>query len=221
MARELRERGMPCGNNRVRRLWQEYGLGRSGRWKRNRSKPVAASPNHLSGMFKVTGPNRVWVGDMTYIRTRAGFLHLSILLDLYSRRIIGWAMGDQQNTELALSALGMALLQRLPTPGLIIHTDRGRAYASSAYRACLENNSIVSSMGRAYRPNDNCYAERFFGSLKSEFVNHSFFRDKDTARTAIFEYVELFYNRVRRHKGLGNISPMEFEERKGVIPLTF
>jgi transposase InsO family protein len=157
---------------------------------------------------------------MTIVRTRAGLLHLSILLDLYSRRIVGWAMGDAQTTELALNALGMALLQRLPKPGLIHHTDRGSAYSSGAYRACLQNNGIVSSMSRAYRCNQNAYAERFFGSLKRELSNNTRFPDKETARTAIFEYIEIFYNRQRRHNALGRISPMEFEERKGVIPVT-
>jgi transposase InsO family protein len=152
---------------------------------------------------------------MTFIRTRAGFLHLSILLDLYSRRIVGWSMGDLQTTELALNSLGMALLQRMPKPGLIHHTDRGSAYSSNAYRACLQNNGIISSMSRAYRHNQNAYAERFFNSLKREFVNNTHFPDKDTARTGIFEYIEIFYNRQRRHVALGYVSPADFEEQKG------
>ena len=215
MLRELRAQGISCGLERIKRLRRESGIEASGRWRRNRPKPVPSSPNHLSGLFRVTGPNRVWVGDMTFVRTRAGLLHLSILLDLYSRRIVGWAMGDWQNTELALSALGMALLQRLPKPGLIHHTDRGGAYSSAAFRACLQNNGIISSMSRAYRPNQNAFAERFFNSLKRELVNNTHFPDKETARTAIFEYIEIFYNRQRRHVALGYISPMDFEEQSG------
>jgi transposase InsO family protein len=130
-------------------------------------------------------------------------------------------LGERQNTELALSALGMALLQRLPQPGLIHHTDRGTAYTSAPYQACLRNNGIVCSMSGAYRPWQNVFAERFFKSFKHEFANHTCFATGETAKTAIFEYIEIFYNRQRRHKSLDNISPMEFEERGGHSFVTF
>lgn len=173
------------------------------------------SPNYLSGRFRVTGPNRVWVGDMTFLRTRTGFLHLSILLDLYSRRIVGWAVGARPNSKLALSALGMALLQRLPNSGLIHHTDRGSPYCSNLYQECLKTNNVISSMGAAYTPKDNAVAEAFFRTLKYELVNHARLMPAATSKTALFEYIEIFYNRQRRHGALGNISPMEFEERSG------
>lgn len=213
---ELRARGHSCGIERLRRLLIESGIRKRGISNQAKRRKSIASPNYLrSSPFHVTGPNRVWVGDMAFVRTRSGYLHLAILLDLYSRRVVGWGLGESQNTELALSALGMALLQRLPRRGLIHHTDRGTAYASDAYRASLKSRGIVSSMTGAYRPWHNIHAERFVQTFKNEFAHHIRFVDKETAKTRIFEYIEIFYNRQRRHTSLGGISPMEFEERGG------
>jgi transposase InsO family protein len=221
LLRELRSRGGACSLPRLRRLLRDSGIKAWGVSRQAKRRKSTAPPNYLRSPFRVTGPNRVWVGDMTFVRTKVGFLHLSILLDLYSRRVVGWALGERQNTELALSALGMALLQRLPHPGLIHHTDRGTAYTSAPYQACLRNNGIVCSMSRAYRPWQNVFAERFFKSFKHEFANHTYFATDEIAKSAIFEYIEIFYNRQRRHKSLDNISPMEFEERGGYSFVTF
>jgi putative transposase len=219
MWRELKAQGISCSIERLARLRRENGIEtwekRRKRLKAERKKVVASAFSRLQGPFRVTGPNRVWVGDMTFVRTRTGFLHLSILLDLYSRRIVGWAMGKRPDCALALSALGMALLQRLPGRGLIHHTDRGSPYSSTAFRTCLANNGLIPSMGAASTPTDNVIAERFFKSLKEELVNHADFATHETAKAAIFEYIEVFYNRQRRHSALGYISPMEFEEQRG------
>jgi transposase InsO family protein len=157
---------------------------------------------------------------MTFVRTEAGYLLLSILLDHYSRRIVGWAIGERPDTRLSLAALGMALLQRRPKPGLIHHSDRGWAYASPVYRTCLKRNGIIPSMSAPYTPKHNAEPERFFRYLKQELVNGTYLPTFEGARTAIFEYIEIFYNRQRRHGGLGYISPMEFEERTGQFFVT-
>jgi putative transposase len=224
MWRELRAQGIQCSIERLQRLRRENGIEtweeRRKRLKVERKNVVPSAFNRLHGPFRVTGANRVWVGDMTFVRTRTGLLHLSILLDLYSRRIVGWAMGDRPDAALALGALGMALLQRLPRRGLIHHTDRGSPYSSVAYRTCLKNNGMFPSMGAPSTPTDNVVAERFFKSLKEELVNHADFATHETAKAAIFEYIEIFYNRQRRHSTLGYISPMEFEERGGCSFIT-
>ena len=219
---ELKERGIRCAFWRVVRLRREAGIRVPSHRKRNylrrqQRHPVRSARNLLRSQFRVTAPNRVWVGDMTFVRTRAGFLHLAILLDLYSHRVVGWGMSDlPPNLGLAMSALGMALLQRLPREGLIHHTDRGLPYRSSAYRKCLRNHRILPSMTATGSPWQNAAAEHFFRSLKQELVYNSDFETREEAQTAIFEYIEIFYNRQRRHRALGWISPMEFEERKGV-----
>lgn len=215
MLRELKMRGVRCGRERLVRVMREGGISTRGYDLAAMRKKSSAPPNRLLSPFRVTGSNRVWVGDMTFIRTREGYLQLSILLDLYSRRVVGWATGDRQNAELALNALGMALLQRSPKSGLIHHTDRGSAYASHAYQACLEKNGIVSSMSHAGRPVENAFAESFFRTLKEEIKGHPFFASHETAKNAIFEYIEIFYNRQRRHGSLSYVSPMEFEELAG------
>jgi putative transposase len=219
MWRELRGQGIRCSIERLERLRREHRIEtweeRRRRLKAERKRVVAIGVNRLHGHFRVTGLNRVWVGDMTFVRTRAGYLHLSILLDLYSRRVVGWAMGPRPNMGLAFGALGMALLQRSPKPGLIHHTDRGSPYCCNAYRACLARHGIVPSLSAASTPTDNVFAERFFRTLKEEFLNHADFATHEAAKAAIFDYVEVFYNRQRQHSALGYISPMEFEERTG------
>jgi putative transposase len=222
VSKELEARGMKCSPFRVARLRREAGIEspsnrRRDYLKRQQEKAVAAAPNLLKGHFRVTAPNRVWVGDMTFVRTRAGFLHLAVLLDLYSCRVVGWGMSDRPpNIELAMSALGMALLQRQPREGLIHHTDRGIPYRSNAYLKCLNNNRIRRSMSAIGSPWQNEPAEQFFRSFKQELVYNSDFSTREEAQAAIFEYIEIFYNRQRRHKALDYLSPMEFEERKGV-----
>jgi transposase InsO family protein len=161
----------------------------------------------------VAQPNTAWVTDMTYLSTPQGWLYLAVIIDLFSRRVVGWSMSGRIDRRLALDALCMALAQRRPQPGLIHHSDRGSQYASGDYRQQLTTHSLRSSMSRRGDCWDNAVAESFFASLKLELVYQVQWRTRDEVRTAIFEYIELFYNRRRRHSSLGYLSPLEFERR--------
>ena len=218
--RSLRAQGVPCGRHRVARLRRQAGI-EAKRKRRFRvttqsrhSLPVA--PNVLDRRFAVAQPNRVWVGDITFIPTRAGWLYLAVLLDLYARRIVGWAMSPYIDRELVTQALVMALQRRRPKPGLIHHTDQGRQYATGSYRQRLIEHGVEPSMSRKGDCFDNACAESFISTLKNELTHHLQFNTREEARTAIFEYIEVFYNRQRLHQTLGYLSPAEFERRAGV-----
>lgn len=215
--KELRARGVPCGRNRVGRLRKHAGI--EARRKRRfrvttqsrHSFPIAA--NVLARRFTVDQPNRVWVGDITFVPTQAGWLYLALLLDLYARRVVGWAMSHSIDSNLVSEALRMALARRRPSPGLIHHSDQGRQYAAGSYRQMLCEHGIESSMSRKGDCFDNACAESFISTLKNELVHHVQFKTREEARTAIFEYIEVFYNRQRLHQTLGYLSPAEFERR--------
>lgn len=216
----LRAQGVPCGRHRVARLRRAARI-EAKRKRRFRvttqsrhSFPVA--PNVLAREFAVSAPNRVWVGDITFIPTRAGWLYLAVLLDLYARRIVGWAMSPHIDRELVTEALLMALARRRPKPGLLHHTDQGRQYAAGSYRQQLIAHGIEPSMSRKGDCFDNACAESFISTLKNELTHHLQFTTREEARTAIFEYIEVFYNRQRLHQTLGYRSPAEFERRAGV-----
>ncbi len=217
---ELNAQGVCCGKHRVARLRKQAGI--EARRKRRfrvmveHHHTAPAAPNLVAQRFRVSEPDRVWVGDMTFIRTRAGFLHLAVLLDLYSRRVVGWAMGERPDLVLAMNALAMALLQRLPQSGLIHHTDQGPLYGAHAYRERLSVHGVRPSMSAKGNAYDNAVAESFFSNLKNELVHHCDFASREQARAAIFDYIEIFYNRQRRHQTLGYVSPMQFEQMKGV-----
>ena len=218
--RELRARGVPCGRNRVGRLRKHAGI-EAKRKRRFRvstqsrhSFPIAA--NVLARRFAVDQPNRVWVGDITFIPTQAGWLYLAVLLDLYARRVVGWAMSHYIDSNLVTEALRMALARRRPSPGLIHHSDQGRQYAAETYRQQLSAHGIEPSMSRKGDCFDNACAESFISTLKNELVHHVQFKTREEARTAIFEYIEVFYNRQRLHQTLGYLSPAEFEQRADV-----
>lgn len=217
--RELRARGIVCGKHRVARLRREAGI--EARRKRRfrviveHHHTAPAAPNLVQRQFRAPAPNRVWVGDMTFIRTRAGFLHLAVLLDLYSRRVVGWAMGERPNLPLAMGALDMAVLQRTPEQGLVHHTDQGGLYRAHAYREYLAAKGLRPSMSARGNAYDNAVAESFFSNLKNELVHHCDFHTREQARVAIFDYIEIFYNRQRRHQTLGYVSPMQFERMNG------
>lgn len=218
--RSLRVQGVPCGRHRVARLRRQAGI--EARRKRRfrvttqsrHSFPVA--PNVLARRFTVDQPNRVWVGDITFIPTRVGWLYLAVLLDLYARRIVGWAMSQYIDRELVTEALLMALQRRRPKPGLIHHTDQGRQYATGSYRQRLLEHGVEPSMSRKGDCFDNACAESFISTLKNELTHHLQFNTREEARTAIFEYIEVFYNRQRLHQTLGYRSPAEFERCAGV-----
>jgi len=215
----LRAQGQLCGRHRVARLRQAHGI-EAKRLRRFRSGNAARhtegiAPNRLRRRFAAHAANQVWVGDTTFVATREGWLQLAILLDLHSRRVVGWSMGSVLNRPLVIEALMMAIESRRPKPGLIHHTDQGVLYGSAAYRAILQRHGLVASMSRKGNCHDNAVAESFFSNLKNELTWHRDFKTRDEARTAIFEYIELFYNRERLHATLDYVSPVEHERRVG------
>jgi putative transposase len=217
---ELNARGVVCGKHRVARLRKRAGI--EARRKRRFRLTVEshatapAAPNLLQQQFQAARPNRIWVGDMTYIRTRAGFLYLAVLLDLYARRVVGWSMSGKPDLALVLGALNMALEQRQPDRGLIHHTDQGPIYAARVYRETMRSHGMQPSMSGKGNAYDNAVAESFFSNLKNELVHHCDFHSHDAARAAIFDYIEVFYNRQRLHQTLGYVSPMQFEAMRCV-----
>jgi putative transposase len=171
--------------------------------------PIA--PNLLNRNFSAAAPNRIWLTDITYVETDQGWLYLAAVMDLYSRRIVGWAMGDHLRTELPLAALKMAVSIRRPGPNLIHHSDRGVQYASAEYRTTLTSNGIQASMSRRADCYDNAPMESFFHTLKTEQVYHQQYATRDQAKSDIFAYIEGFYNRTRRHSSIGYKTPIQIE----------
>lgn len=213
---ELGRRGRHVSRKRVARLMRLRDLRgrRRRRFRRttdsNHHHPIA--PNLLNRCFQVDRPDVVWVTDITYLWTAEGWLYLAVILDLFSRRVIGWSMAEHLQTELALGALEMALGHRRPEKGLIHHSDRGCQYASDAYRARLAGVDITSSMSRSGDCLDNAVAESFFSTLKIELVYRTGWCTRAEARRDVHEYIEVFYNRRRRHSTLGYCTPVEFEQ---------
>jgi transposase InsO family protein len=209
--------GEACGRHRVARLRREHGI-EAQRMRRFRSGYAGrtsepAAPNLIQRRFQAERPDQAWVGDVTFVATREGWLHLAALLDLHSRRIVGWAMSERINQPLVAQALLMAIEHRQPPPGLIHHTDQGVIYASAAYRAILARHGMVPSMSRKGDCYDNAVIESFFSNLKNELTWHRAFTTRDEARAAIFDYIEVFYNRQRLHQTLGYIRPACYEEQ--------
>jgi putative transposase len=215
---ELVDMGVGCSLNRVARLMRQHGIVAKQSKKRsvmttirNLADPVA--PNLLDRHFQALAPNRKWLADITYIQTDEGFLYLAAVMDLYSRKIVGWAMADHLQTELPLAALHMALQQRQPEPGLLHHSDRGSQYTSDLYQSVLHGYRCRVSMSRVANCLDNAPMESFFGTLKTERTDHRHYRTRAEAQSDIFLYIEGFYNRRRRHSYLGYLSPDQFEEQ--------
>jgi transposase InsO family protein len=216
IVQELRKQGRRHGRNRIVRLMQQQGL--CGRQKAryrvhttdsNHDQPIA--PNRLALAPKATAPNQLWVADITYIQTQEGWLYLAGILDLYSRKIVGWAMSERIDTPLVLKALDMALLHRNPPPELLLHSDRGVQYASADYRRALGQAALVASMSRKGNCYDNASMESFWSTLKLELVYRRNFTTRAQARSQIFDYIESFYNRHRAHSALDYHSPVDFE----------
>jgi putative transposase len=212
----LRKQGRHHGRNRIARLMQEAGLcGRQkGRYRvqttdSNHDHPIA--PNLLAQAPKATAPNQLWAADITYIQTQEGWLYLAAILDLYSRKIVGWAMGERIDSCLILKALAMALLHRNPPANVLLHSDRGVQYASADYRRALRQAGLVASMSRKGNCYDNASMESFWSTLKLELIYRRNFATRAQARSQIFDYIETFYNRQRAHSALGYHSPVDFE----------
>jgi transposase InsO family protein len=212
---ELVARGLPCSLNTVARLMREHGIAAKTKRKFRRTtdsshdRPVAE--NVLNRQFEPGAANRAWTADITYIATGEGWLYLAAVEDLHSRQIVGWSMGSRINSRLVVDALEMAVSRRLPGEGLVAHSDRGSQYASEHYRGILAGRGIVCSMSRRANCWDNAPMESFFASLKKELVHGEDYATREEARASIFEYIEVFYNRVRRHSSLGYMSPAEYE----------
>ena len=213
--RVLNREGIAGGKHRIARLRRLHGIEarRKRRFRRitEHHHTAPPAPDLVNRVFRASAPNRAWVGDMTFVRTRQGWLYLAVLLDLFSRRVIGWAMGAQPSQALVRSALEMALHQRRPSAGLVHHTDRGAVYAARAYRDRLEAIQASPSMSGKRSAYDNAVAESFFSNLKNELVHHCDFPTRDHARAAIFDYIELYYNRQRLHQTLDYRTPEEVE----------
>lgn len=212
---ELEELGVTVGRKRVERLMRENDLfatqPRAFQRTTDSDHDLVVAENELNREFEVTGPNQAWVTDITYLRTMQGWMFLAVVIDLFARRVVGWAMADHLRAELALEALQMALRERCPGGSLVHHSDRGVQYASKAYRAVLDERGIVCSMSRRGDCWDNAVAESFFGRLKVELVGETIWSTKEAAREAVAEYIDVFYNCVRRHSHNAYLSPVEAE----------
>lgn len=216
----LRREGESCGRHRVARLRRINGI-IAKRMRRFRAAYAArnsasAAPNLLDQNFTADSPNRIWVGDITFIPTRKGWLYLAVQVDLFSRKIVGWSMSERINQQLVIDALIMAIKQRNPGPGLIHHSDQGIQYTGTNYQKILKTYDMIASMSRKGNCYDNAVAESFFSNLKNELVYHSDYYDRDEARASVFKYIEVFYNRKRLHQTLAYKSPTQYEALQNV-----
>jgi putative transposase len=216
IAEELNDMGFPVSKNRVARRMKEMGLRSIYRRKyrtttdSKHSHPVAK--NLLQRDFTTDGPDKTWVSDITYVATARGWLYLTVFIDLFSRMVVGWALSSSLSTEMVLAALTRGIRNRRPGPGLIIHSDRGVQYACKDFRKLLNKHGFVQSMSRKGDCWDNAVAESFFGIIKSELINHERFKGPQDTLRAIFEYIEIYYNRKRKHSTLDYKTPAQFEQ---------
>jgi len=213
---ELRAQGVSCGRHRVARLMRTHQIRAKGKRRfvitthSNHSEPV--HENILDRQFTASAPNQRWASDITYLWTREGWLYLAVVLDLFSRRVVGWSMQERMHTSLVSDALTMALAARRPTRGLLHHSDRGSQYASGDYQDQLQQHGINCSMSRKGNCWDNAVVESFFSTLKWELLSDQPVGSRSEVRSLVFEYIEVWYNRKRRHSTLGYISPAQFEQ---------
>jgi putative transposase len=216
MVRELNARQIPCCENTVAKVMREAGIRAKSARKfkvttnSRHDRPVAA--NVLDRQFAVTRANEAWVADITYVWTDEGWIYLSAVEDLYTRKIVGWSTSERLSAELVTEALEMAIGRQLPEAGLLAHSDRGSQYASEAYQRLLQSHGITCSMSRKGNCWDNAPMESFFATLKKELIHQERYTTRMEARQSVFEYIEMFYNRERRHSALGYVSPSQFEE---------
>ena len=215
--RQLKSEGIACGRHKVAKIMRSLAI--VARKKRKYRKPVATrhdrsfAANILNRKFYHNEPNQAWVSDVSYFWTKSGWLHLAMVMDLFSRKIIGWSMGTHVDKTLTIKAFEMAVINRNPHSQLIHHSDQGAEYTNNEYQSILKNKNIISSMSRSGNCYDNAVAESFFKTIKAELTKNRKFETIEEARSAIFEYIEIFYNRKRLHSTLGYASPVEFERR--------
>lgn len=214
--KDLRQWGYRCGKKRVARLMRESGIrskvARRFRVTTQSKHGLPVAENLLQRNFTASAPNRIWVSDITYLWTQQGWLYLCVILDLWDRKVVGWCMEERLTANLAVTALRRAIALRRPTEGVMFHSDRGVQYASEGFRAELLRYTMVQSMSRKGDCWDNAVAESFFSILKRELVYHETYRTRADARLSVFQYIEGWYNRRRRHAALGHLSPLAFEQ---------
>ena len=213
--KDLREDGERCGVHRVARIMREHRIRALRGYKRPRYKsgaPAVVAPNRLEQQFTVDEPDRAWVTDISYLRTHEGFLYLAVVLDLYSRMVVGWSMKAHLHRDLVLDALVMAVWRRQPKQPVIIHSDQGAQYGSDDWQRFCRDHNLDTSMSRRGNCFDNAVAESFFSSLKKERVRRKIYPTREDARADVFDYIEVFYNRSRRHSHIGDVSPVAYEQ---------
>lgn len=216
---DLREVGEHCGKNRVAKIMKRNNIRAQRGYKKpgyKYTKPAVAAPNRLEQQFTVDQPDAAWVTDITYIRTYEGWLYLAVVMDLFSRKIIGWSMKSTLAKEIVLDALLMAVWRRSPDNEVIIHSDQGSQFSSDEWNRFCDEHNLVPSMSRRGNCYDNAVVESFFSSLKKEKIRRHTFQTREKAKAELFDYIEVFYNKARRHQHLGNISPEAFEQVKAV-----
>ena len=217
---DMRDLGEGCGKHRVYGLLKREGLRSQTGYKRRpggkSGPPAVVAPNHLQQVFTVSQPNQAWVTDITYIRTHEGWLYLAVVLDLYSRQVVGWSMGSRIDTDLVLAALLMAIWRRGKPDALLHHSDQGSQYTSEQFQRLMADQGITCSMSRSGNCWDNAAMESFFSSLKTERIARKTYRTRDEAKADVFDYIERFYNPKRRHSTIGYMSPMDFEAKAGL-----
>jgi putative transposase len=214
---DLRELGEQCGINRVHRLMRCAGIrSQTGYAKRKYKRggaPSLVAPNHLQRQFDVQEPNRVWVTDITYIRTYEGWLYLAVVQDLFSRQVVGWSMSSRIDRELAMNALLMAVWRRQPSNTVMVHSDQGSQFSSYDWRDFLDEHNLQQSMSRRGNCHDNAVAESFFQLLKRERIRRKTYGTREEAKQDVFDYIEMFYNPKRRHSFSNDLSPVEYEKQ--------
>lgn len=217
ITKDLKDHGEICGKNRVHRIMKDAGIRSQRGYKRHKGFTGGSvshvAPNTLNRQFEVDKPNQAWVTDFTYIRTHEGWLYLTIVLDLFSRQIVGWSMKNNPKADLVIDALMMALWRRKPTDRVLVHSDQGIQYTCSDWRKFLIDNNLEASMSRRGNCHDNAVAESFFSLLKTERIKRKIYKTRNEARSEIFNYIELYYNTSRRHGNNGGIPPVEYEKQ--------
>jgi len=212
--RDLRDAGETCSVHRVARLMRKNGMKANIGYKRRYiagGPPARVAPNHLNRAFQVTVPNKAWVTDITYVRTHEGFLYVAVVLDLFSRRVVGWSMQSTMSRDLVLQALLSAVWRRRPTGKVLVHSDQGSQYGSQDYLAMMKEHGLEPSMSRRGNCLDNAVAESFFATLKKFRIRQRIYATREEARADIFEFIEMFYNANKRHSHIGGVSPVQFE----------